>query len=125
VTTFPPGDDDDVPIICPIVSNDLHTFRENLVKAVEAADIPFPNTYPTFRPHVTLGYSSDILVYSDNAVNFQFPEVEWGAHEVILWGGDSGDDRVVVTFPLSLKTTQDTVRRAFIQLANNWKFKRA
>jgi hypothetical protein len=105
-----------------VVSNDLHTFRASLVKAVEEAGIPFPNTYPTFRPHVTIGYGSDPLVYSDNAVDVQFPEVEWGAHELILWGGDSGNDRVVVTFPLSLKTDHATTHRAFVQLAKNWKF---
>jgi 2'-5' RNA ligase len=120
VMTFPPNPDDGVPIIAPIDSNDLHAFRKSICEAFDKAGIEYNKKYPDYRPHLTLGYSEDPLVHTDGAINLQFPTVEWGAHELVLWGGDSGDNRLIVTFPLSIATTKTAMHKAFVQLAKNW-----
>jgi 2'-5' RNA ligase len=120
VTTFPPNPDDGVPIIAPIESNDLLAFRKVLCAAFDEAKIEYNKKYPDYRPHVTLGYSQDPLVNADNAVDLTIPIIEWGAHELVLWGGDSGDNRLIVTFPLSVVTTKTSMHKAFVQLAKNW-----
>jgi len=130
VTTFPPNPDDGVPIIARVDSNDLHAFRTALCTAFDAAKIDYNKKYPEYKPHVTLGYEQDPLVFADNAVDISIPTVTWAAHELTLWGGDSGDNRVIVTFPLSVvsptKTAsrgashQTSLNRAYVQLVKNW-----
>lgn len=127
VATFSPNKDDGVPIIARVDSNDLHAFRAKIAKTLmeKVPDFP-PDKYPEYKPHVTLGYSSDPLVYYDNAVDLQIPTVSWGAHEIILWGGDKGDQKLIVTFPLSVmaktastgSSRQAGLYKAFVQLAN-------
>jgi 2'-5' RNA ligase len=97
LTSFPAGDDGQ-PIICRIESDALHDLREKIREVYEANKVEFSNKYPDYKPHVT-------LAYNDGAEPFQearIPTVEWGAHELVLWGGDSGDDKLVVTFPFAL-----------------------
>jgi hypothetical protein len=113
-------------------SNDLHVFRKAVCTAFDAGKIEYNKKYPDYRPHVTLGYSQDPAVNYDNAVDLQIPTVTWGAHELTLWGGDSGDNRVIVTFPLSVASQTKTasmqqpvdfqtqLNRAYVQLQKNW-----
>jgi len=121
VTTFPANPDDGVPIICPIDSNELHAFRSALCSAFDGTSPPidYSKKY-SYKPHVTLGYNQDPLVSADNAIDLQIPVIEWGAHELVLWGGDSGDNRVIITFPLSVALNKTAMHRAFVQLAKNW-----
>jgi len=95
VTTFPKNDDG-VPIIARVESEALHDLRAKLVESFQANGVDFNNKYPDYKPHVTLSYAEDSI--SD----FEIPTVEWGAHELVLWGGDDGDRKLVVTFPFSL-----------------------
>jgi 2'-5' RNA ligase len=135
VTTFPPNPDDGVPIIAPVVSNELMALRASICGAFDAAKIEYSKKYPDYKPHVTLGYSQDPAVNYDNAIDMQIPVVEWGAHEITLWGGDNGDTRVVVTFPLSVVSNTKTasmapdrrtaLNRAYVQLVKNWPTPRA
>ncbi len=125
VTTFPANPEDGTPIICPVDSNDLHTFRKAICAAFDQAGIEYNKKYPDYRPHVTLGYSKDPLVDADKAIDLTIPVVEWGAHELVLWGGDSGDNRVIVTFPLSIANNKSARDKAFVQLAANWSLKPA
>lgn len=94
VSCFPKGEDG-VPVICPVESEALHTFRARIKAAYEAYGVPFSNKYPEYKPHVTLSYA-------DEAISAQpIPTVEWVADQVILWGGNHGAERLVMTFPLS------------------------
>lgn len=120
VTTFPPNPDDGVPIIAPIDSTELHAFRKALCTAFDQARVEYNKKYPDYRPHVTLGYSQDPLVNADNVVDLTVPTIEWGAHELVLWGGDTGDNRLIVTFPISVATSKTSMHKAFVQLAKNW-----
>ncbi len=117
VTTFPSGPDG-VPIICPVESNILHILRGAILLSCDEAGVEYKDNYPKYQPHVTRGYSKDPGI--SGLVNLEFPVVEWGAHELVLWGGDSGDNRVVVTFPFSLAMTKEALNRAYVQLSSNW-----
>ncbi len=117
VSTFPAGDDG-VPIIARVQSNDLHRLRNALLNALDAASIPYNKKFPEFKPHVTLAFSKDPLV--EEIVNIDIPTIEWGAHELVLWGGDQGDKRIIVTFPFSIAMTKAAVDRSFVQLATRW-----
>lgn len=97
ITTFPRGDDG-TPIICRVESDALHDLREQIRKVFEAEGIEFSNKYPDYKPHVTLAYDEGEEPFEETRI----PTVEWGAHEIVLWGGDSGDDKLVVSFPFAL-----------------------
>jgi len=115
VTTFPAGPDG-TPIICRVTSDALHNLRDALWAALDDAGVEYNKKFPDFKPHVTLAYSKKEVTLGDYG-EVEFPLVEWGAHELVLWGGDSGDGRLVVTFPFSLEKTAEAKRRAFVRLA--------
>ena len=120
VSTFPAGNDG-VPVIAQVDSPALHSFRKKLTQAFKAADIPYDNKFPEYKPHTTLAYDPD----PDSEVDLDIPEVSWGAHELVLWGADRGTGRLVVKFPLSLpqgKTassgaSRDALYRAAVRLS--------
>lgn len=111
VTSFPAGDDGQ-PIICRVESDALHDLRDKIKGAFDGANIEYSNKFPEFRPHVTLAYDPEP---EGDFKEERIPTVEWGAHELVLWGGDSGDDRLIVTFPIAL--TKKAIFRAAIKWA--------
>lgn len=114
VTTFPAGPDG-TPVIRRVTSDALHELRDALWAALDDAGIEYNKKFPEFKPHVTLAYTQE----EGFEIDQEFPLVEWGAHELVLWGGDSGDGRLVVTFPFSLEQTKVAVRRAYVRLASS------
>lgn len=116
VTCFPAKDKPDakVPIICRVDSDALHDLWKNLCSAYDSAGIEYSKRFPEFKPHVTVAWTEEPMEEK------RIPIVEWGAHEVVLWGGDDGDRRVVVTFPLSLKTSALSKRVASRFLGKSW-----
>jgi 2'-5' RNA ligase len=126
VTSFPPHPKHGtVPIICPLVSEPLHEMQGRLKGALDGAKIEYSKTFPVFKPHVTLGYAKDPLVFADHAADKDIPSIEWGVADIVLWGGDEGDLRFSANFPLSIGKTaglktasvDDVVYRAFVRLA--------
>lgn len=109
LTCFP-RNDDGVPIICRIDSDPLHDFRANLAAAFDTAGVAYNNKFPDYSPHVTLSYADEMIE------EMRIPTVEWGAHEVVLWGGDDGDRKIIVTFPFSL----ETVHEAGVRVASRY-----
>ena len=95
VGCFPAGDDG-VPVIAKVSSPPLHEFRERLTQAFDANDLEYDKKFPEYKPHVTLAYDGD------GDFELEFPEIVWGAHELVLWGSNRGTGRLVVKFPLSL-----------------------
>lgn len=112
VTSFPTNPDDGVPIIAPIESKPLHDLHAALCAAFDKAGVEYSKKYPIFKPHVTLGYSKDPSVFSEMVADKDIvPVVEWGVGELVLWGGDAGDDKLVVTFPFRLAETDKAASR--------------
>jgi 2'-5' RNA ligase len=95
VTCFPKGEDG-VPVICRVESDPLHVLRAKLCGAFDQEGLDYDKKFPDYKPHVTLSYASELIEER------RIPTVEWGAHELMLWGGNSGDGRLTVTFPLSI-----------------------
>ncbi len=97
-THFPkgPNSDSKFPIISRVSSKELHELRDELAKAYDDKKIEFSKLHKDYKPHVTLSYSDD----EPDDVEFDH-SVEFVVSEVVLWGGDHGDDRIFVTFPLA------------------------
>ena len=106
VTSFPINPDDGYPIIARVESDALHELRSTLVSTFTEAGVEFSNKYPDYKPHVTLSYSKE-----NGLDEVTIPTVEWGAHEAVLWGGDDGDRRLVITFPFSIEMTERVASR--------------
>jgi 2'-5' RNA ligase len=96
VTKFPPGPDG-VPIICPVESEVAHEFRAKLAEAFDANRIEYSKKFPEWKPHVTLSYASESDVFADVPLKAQ----RWSVEEINIWGGDEGEDKVVVKIPLT------------------------
>ena len=98
ITSFPPKPDGTVPVIARIVSNDLLRLRAELKEAFDAAGVEYSKTFPDYRPHVSLA----MLEGGERPTDIPIRKVEWGVGEIVLWGGDYEDDKLIVTFPLVL-----------------------
>lgn len=96
---------DGYPVHCEVESPALHALQADLKEAFKANDIPFSDKWPVYKPHMTLSYSPERV--EDRAI----PPVEWGASEVVFWGGDEGDQRISVNFPFTLSLAQRIARR--------------
>ncbi len=95
ITSFP-GGNDGVPVICPVEAPELQIVWEAMKQAFDAKHVGYSKKFPEFKPHVTLSYA-------DKPFEQQLPvPIEWGAHELVVWGGDRGDRRIVVHLPFSL-----------------------
>lgn len=81
-------------IIAPVKSEKLHELRDKLAEAFEKEDIDFSKRFKDFKPHITLSYNDEEIE------KFDIDDVDFIIHELVLWGGDKGEDRIFVTFPL-------------------------
>jgi 2'-5' RNA ligase len=95
VSHFPKREDHPIPIIAPIKSEELQDLHKKLVKSFNSDKIDFKKTFKDYKPHITLAYSKD--EHDDFEID---PPIEFVVNEVVLWGGDTGDDRIFITFPL-------------------------
>lgn len=98
ISHFPKREDNPIPIIAPIKSEDLQDLQDlhkKLAKAFDADKIDFKKSFKDFKPHITLAYSKD--EHDDFKID---PAIEFIVNEIVLWGGDHGDDRIFITFPL-------------------------
>jgi len=91
---FPKGSNG-VPILARVESKDLHKLNDKLKEAYDEEDIEFSKIHKEFKPHITLSYSDKEIDEED------IEPIEFMVHEIVLWCGDNGDDRLFVTFPLS------------------------
>jgi 2'-5' RNA ligase len=95
IASFPKGNDG-VPVICPVEAPELHAVWVAMKQAFDAKHVGYSKKFPEFKPHVTLSYA-------DKPYEAELPiPIEWGAHELVVWGGDRGDRRVVVHLPFTL-----------------------
>lgn len=110
VMSFPvnPDDEDGHPVVARLDSDALHAFRSNLARSLDEAGVEFNKKFPDYKPHVTLAYAPEPVE------EFRIPAIEWGAHEIVLWGSDEGDGRLMVTFPFSFGAPETDSRTAAI-----------
>lgn len=95
VTSFSKNPEGKVPIIGRVESDELMKFREKLADSFDDDEIEFSKNFKDFKPHVTLSYAEEKP--DDEKIH----PVEFVVSEIVLWGGDHGDDRIFVTFPLA------------------------
>lgn len=95
VTCFPKREDNPCPIIAKIKSKELQKVNSDLKKQFDKSDVEYSKTFKDFKPHVTLSYADKEIDSMDIK-----PKIEFTVTELILWGGDNGDDRIFITFPL-------------------------
>lgn len=89
-------EEDGTPVVCPVEGDATYTLWGSLCKALDKAGVAYSKKWPIFVPHITLSYAKE------PQEPFPVGPFEWSAYEMVLWGGDSGDERVSVTFPFSL-----------------------
>ena len=122
VSSFPPNPEDGIPLIALIESEPLHALRDALTAAFDAAGVSYDKKFPEYRPHVTLAYkkaTGDSEVGLEAPPDQTIPTVAWGAGEMVLWGGDKGDEKLMVTFPFALALSKSAMYRAFVRLARS------
>ena len=96
---------DGFPVHCEIVSPGLQALHGRLKASFDRHGVEYSKKWPVYKPHMTLAYSPERV--EDRAI----PPVEWGASEVVFWGGDEGDQRISVNFPFTLSLAQRIARR--------------
>lgn len=94
ITCFPKREDKPVPIIAEIESKEIHELNKQLKKSFDKSKVDYKKDFKDFKPHITLSYAEDEIK------PIRIEPVEFHAHEVILFGGDEGDSRLFITFPL-------------------------
>lgn len=104
VMSFPinPADQEAHPVVARIESDALHDLQAGLRAAFDGAGIDYSKKFPDYKPHVTLSYAEEAVD------DFRIPIIEWGAHEIVMWGGDEGDRKLTATFPLALIPPDET-----------------
>lgn len=113
VTSFPKNPDG-IPIIARVRSEELHALRQALTVAFDKAGVSYDKKYPEYKPHVTLAYLHGA---KEAPPDQKIPPLEWGAGELVLWGGDHGDDKLTVIFPFALAPSKSAAYRALVRLA--------
>lgn len=120
VTSFSVNKDSGIPIIARVESAPLLALRNALTAAFDAEGVNYDKKYPEYKPHVTLAYkkpTGDSETGVEYPADQNIPQLEWGVGEMVLWGGDAGDEKLSVTFPFDLALSKKAAYRAFVRLA--------
>ena len=110
VSSFP-GGDDGVPLICPVQSPSLHELQSALKAEFDRLGVGYSNKWPEYKPHVTMSYVGD-----GSLDEFQQPlpgPLAWTASELVIWGGDDGDEMLSVSMPFVLGPLERMAFRIF------------
>jgi len=111
VKSFPKGKDG-YPIIVEIDSKELVKLRNKMAKALDANKIRYSKKFPVYSPHLTLSYSKEDIKSFDL-------DVSWLVNEIKLYGGDRYRERLLVSFPLIIKSMEKKAAYANM-LADIW-----
>lgn len=94
ICCFPKRSDNPCPIIATIESKDLQEIHDKLAKEFDKYKVDYSKVHKDYKPHITLSYSDEEIE------KFKIDKIEFEVYEIVLWGGDNGEDRVFITFPL-------------------------
>lgn len=113
-----PKHEEKAAIVAQVKSAELHELHDKLAKEFEKSKIDFSKTFKDYKPHITLSYNDKEIE------DFEIEPVEFAVQEIILWGGDHGDNRIFITFPLKGPEKQKSamlLQKAIIfeKIANN------
>lgn len=86
-----------VPIIAPIQCQAINDLNKGLKRLFNKAKIGYDKRFPKFHPHITLSR------YEEAIKRTKIEPIEWNVQELVLWGGSEGDNRIFITFPLTIK----------------------
>lgn len=101
ISTFEKGDDG-VPIIIPIVSEELLDIRKKMAKELDDENLSYSKKWPEFKPHLTLSFSTKEM--EDKKLD---KNISWKASEVVLWAGDwQTDPGILVSIPITKKASK-------------------
>lgn len=92
VTYFPPNDEGLRVAKLAVFSDDLKVLRQRLWDAFKSKGIPFSDSFPKYKPHLTLAYLKPGMTYQGPV-----PQGRWNVDNVELWGWDT--DTVVPFSP--------------------------
>jgi 2'-5' RNA ligase len=94
ISCFPPKEGKPHPIIAIVESKELHELGKKLRRKFNKEEIEFNKTFKEYNPHITLAYADEAIK------TFKIDPVEMVVQELVLFGGDHGDSRIFITFPL-------------------------
>lgn len=95
ITCFPKRESKPCPIIAKITSKDLEKVNRKLKKSFDKNSVEYSKVFKTYAPHMTLSYTDEEI----EELVLDKP-IEFTVTEIVLWGGDHGDDKIFITFPL-------------------------
>lgn len=94
ISCFNKGINGKFPIIGKINCKELLKLREKLRKTYNKNKIEYNKDHKNFIPHITLSYSDK---YFEDIKIEKMPLI---VNELIIWGGNNGDNRISINFPL-------------------------
>lgn len=97
VSSFPVEGGLPHPIIAPVQSPKLYELHKLLKKSFDRSGINYNKKFKLYRPHITLSFNDEAIKKT------KIEPIEWSVQELVLWGGEDGDNRVFTTFPLDIK----------------------
>jgi 2'-5' RNA ligase len=94
IISFEPKEGKPHPVVALVESDELHDLCQKLRRKFNKEDIEFDKTFKKYNPHITLSYA-------DKEIKpFKIDPVEISVQELVLLGGNHGDSRIFITFPL-------------------------
>lgn len=97
ISCFPVEEGYPYPIIAQIQSPKLLELHKYLKRSFDKTKVEYNKKFKLFHPHVTLSFNKDGIKKT------KIEPIEWSVQELVLWGGEDGDNRIFTTFPLEIK----------------------
>lgn len=97
----PSAENKPVPVIAPVQSIKIHELNNSLKKMFNKKRINYDKTYKEYKPHITLSLNDETIIKT------KIEPIEWSVQEIVLWGGNSGDNKIAVNFPIELKKNEE------------------
>jgi 2'-5' RNA ligase len=102
ISSFPANPDDGVPIICPVESPELVTFRANLAAQFDRLGLNYSKKYE-YHPHVTISYITDPEKQKETHSAPLPQPISWLISDMSIWSGDRGEGPAAISMPFTLK----------------------